>query len=153
MSLKSKSLLAVLLLCCCSGFANAQQPYLAGKFVWAEFVTDDLSVAQKFYGSLLGWTFRTANGYTTALNGDEPVAGFFYQPRPEGGNAKPRWICFLSAPDLVRVSQTVQSAGGAIRVPARKIPALGERVIFADPEGAVFGLIHLQNLHSELLLG
>lgn len=138
-------MLAVLLaLCLCNGAANAQTPYLAGKFVWAEFVTDDLAVAQRFYGGLLGWTFREQDGYVTAFNGEEPVAGLFYHTRPQNDAAKPRWICYLSANNLSQATQSVQAAGGVVRVPAIRIPGLGERVVLADPEGALFGLIHLQ---------
>jgi uncharacterized protein len=144
-SLVSCRVLALMLaFCFWNTFANAQTPYLAGKFVWAEFVTDDLATARNFYGGLLGWTFQEADGYVTAFNGDQPVAGLLYHARPKDGAARPRWICYLSASNLSQVTKSVQAAGGVVRVPAMKIPGLGERVIFADPEGAMFGLMHLQ---------
>ena len=123
--------------------ADAPPPRLAGKFVWAELATNDLDNAQRFYGGLFGWTFAEVDGYVTAFNGGEPVAGLFYRTPPKDRPVRPRWICLVSAENLADATKAVLAAGGSVRQPAMSLPGLGERVIFADSEGALFGAMRL----------
>lgn len=125
--------------------APASEPavsYLPGKFVWAELVTDDLRAAEQFYGGLFGWTFAEVDGYVTASNADEPVAGLFYRPRPTDRPSVPRWISYLSSGNLQRVAKAAVAAGGSVQVDPGKIPDIGERLVLADPDGALVGAIH-----------
>jgi hypothetical protein len=43
--------------------AFSGSPRLPGKFVWADLVTDDVLVAQRFYTALFGWKFYDYGGY------------------------------------------------------------------------------------------
>lgn len=134
---------------CCSFSMDAAATNLPGKFIWAELVTDDLPTAQRFYGELLGWTFTDVDGYITAFNGQEPVAGMFYHARPKDRLASPRWICYISSKDIGAFAQSVLAAGGSVRTPPQQTPGHGERVILADAEGALFGAMHLQGPDPE----
>jgi predicted enzyme related to lactoylglutathione lyase len=121
-----------------SGITN---PRLPGKFVWADLVTDDMPAAQKFYGALFGWTFQDYGGYVVAKNDDRPLAGMFYRPRPADNSAKPRWFGYLSVPNVRRAVKAATDAGGKVLAPPKEIPKRGEQAVFADPEGAVFGVV------------
>ena len=116
-------------------------PRLPGKFVWADLVTDDVSVASKFYQSLFGWTFRSTGNYLIAANNERPLCGMFQKPRPEGRNAKPRWFGYLSIGNVEKAQKTVSKLGGQVLAPAQKFPKRGEQAVFSDPEGAVFGVV------------
>ncbi|MFO1477334.1 MAG: VOC family protein [Verrucomicrobiota bacterium] len=116
-------------------------PRLPGKFVWADLVTDDLAGAQKFYSGLFGWTFRDYDGYLVAANDERPLCGMFQRPKPSDPAKKPRWIGYISVPSVGRVAQTVTNAGGRILASAQKLPNRGEQATFADPEGALFGVV------------
>lgn len=136
-----KILLATLLTIIPLVHVNATQ--LPGKFVWAELVTDDLAVATRFYGGLFGWTFQEVDGYATAYNHDEPVAGMFYYPREKTATGKPRWFGYISVADVKKTGQSVLAGGGKVRAPLRKLPGQdAEAMVFADPEGALFGVVH-----------
>jgi len=116
---------------------------LTGKFVWAELASDDIAAASRFYGDLFGWTFHEVDGYVTVYNQDEPIAGMFYYPRPKNATGKPRWFGYISVPDVQRTEQSILAAGGKIRAPLHKLPGQeAEAVVFADPEGALFGVAH-----------
>jgi predicted enzyme related to lactoylglutathione lyase len=117
-------------------------PRLPGKFVWADLVTHDVAGARRFYGRLFNWTFRDAGGYTIAANDERPLCGMFQRApvagRPEG---KPRWFGYISVRDVEKAGRIVTKAGGRVLAPPQKLPKRGEQAIFADPEGAVFGVI------------
>ena len=117
-------------------------PRLPGKFVWADLVTDDVGAARKFYGSLFGWTFQEAGDYTIAANNERPLCGMFQRPRPaDQPQARPRWFGYLSVASVEKAQRTVTKAGGRVLAPPRKMPDRGEQAVFADPEGAVFGVV------------
>lgn len=116
-------------------------PRLPGKFVWADLVTDDVPAAQKFYGGLFGWTFRNLGNYTIAANDERPLCGMFQRPRPADPNAKPRWLGYISVSSVERAKKAVTRAGGRVLAEPRKFPDRGEQAVFADAEGALFGVI------------
>jgi len=116
-------------------------PRLPGKFVWADLITDDALTAQKFYTALFGWKFYDYGGYLIGRNDDRPMCGMFQRPRPADPNAKPRWLGYLSVPNVERAKEAVTKAGGRVLAPPQKMPKRGEQAVFADPEGALFGVV------------
>lgn len=116
-------------------------PRLPGKFVWADLVTDDVLAAQKFYTALFGWKFYDYGGYLIGRNDDRPLCGMFQRPRPADPSAKPRWLGYLSVANVERAKAAVTKAGGRVLAPPQKMPKRGEQAVFADPEGALFGVI------------
>ena len=118
-----------------------RSPRLPGKFVWADLVTDDVPAAQKFYTQLFGWTFRDTGGYVIAANDERPLAGIFRRPRPTDPDAKPRWFGYISVASVADAQKTVTNAGGKVLAAPQKMPARGEQAVFADAEGAIFGVV------------
>jgi hypothetical protein len=116
-------------------------PRLPGKFVWADLVTDDVPAARNFYSQMFGWTFRDLGGYLIAANEDRPLCGMFQKPRPTDPNAKPRWFGYISVGNVDRAQETVVKAGGKVLAAPRKMPRRGEQAVFADAEGAIFGVV------------
>lgn len=117
-------------------------PRLPGKFVWADLVTDNVPTAVKFYAQLFGWTFRDYGGYLIAANDERPLCGLFQRPRPQAqADAKPRWIGYISVPSVERAQKAVTQAGGRVLAAPGKYPKRGEQAVFADPEGAPFGVV------------
>jgi predicted enzyme related to lactoylglutathione lyase len=116
-------------------------PRLPGKFVWADLVTDDVPAARKFYAQLFGWKFWDMGSYTVALNEDRPLCGIFQRPRPKDRAAEPRWFGYISVPNVARAASAVTKAGGRVLATPQKMPKRGEQAVFADPEGALFGVI------------
>jgi uncharacterized protein len=117
-------------------------PRLPGKFVWADLVTDDLAAARAFYEKVFRWSFREYGGYVIGANDERPLCGIFQRPRPEDQpQAKPRWIGYLSVANVKRAERAVTNAGGRVLAEPRKFPRRGEQALFADAEGALFGVI------------
>ena len=116
-------------------------PRLPGKFVWADLVTDDVVSARKFYEGLFGWSFQIAGSYTIAINNDRPLCGMFQRERPKDRPAQPRWFGYISTSSLGRAEKAVTRLGGRVLAAPQKFPKRGEQAVFADPEGAVFGVL------------
>src|SRR5690606_1135386 len=58
-----------------------------------------------------------------------------------GSKAKPRWIAFMSVPDVSVIQQKVVNAGGQVLLEPREVRDLGKLGVFSDAQGAVFGAI------------
>jgi predicted enzyme related to lactoylglutathione lyase len=117
-------------------------PRLPGKFVWADLVTDNVPAARTFYTRLFGWTFQDAGNYVIGANEERPLCGMFQRPRPnDRPEAKPRWFGYISVSSVAKAERAVTKAGGRVMAKPQKFPKRGEQAIFADPEGALFGVI------------
>lgn len=121
-----------------------------GKFVWADLFTDDLDGATKFYGELFGW--KTERIDWPGKSGPHPyvvlsldgraVGGITRRPTQLQDRAHGRWVGYLSVRDVEKASASLAVAGGRPLNHIKDRPQLGVRGLFADPDGAVFGLIH-----------
>jgi predicted enzyme related to lactoylglutathione lyase len=117
-------------------------PRLPGKFIWADLVTDDVAKARDFYAQVFGWQFWGMGGYSIAMNNGQPLAGMFQKPRPANDpKAKPRWFGYISVPNVGKAERAVTKAGGRVLAPAKDFPKRGEQAVFADREGAIFGVM------------
>ena len=117
-------------------------PRLAGKFIWADLVTDDVLKARTFYSQLFGWQFWGVGNYLMAVNNDTALGGMFQKAPPANDpKAKPRWFGYISVPNVAKAQRAVTAAGGRVLAPAQDFPKRGEQAVFADPEGAIFGVM------------
>ena len=116
-------------------------PRLPGKFIWADLVTDDAQAARAFYSRMFGWTFRQVGNYAIAHNNERPLCGIVQQARPQGRPAQPRWLTYMSVSSVSRAQSAVTKAGGRVLGAPVKYPDRGEQAVFADAEGAVFGVV------------
>jgi uncharacterized protein len=115
-----------------------------GKVIWVDLVTPDLDGAKRFYGALLGWTFRDvpgAPGYALALLDGEPVAGLFQKALPAGQSKQPAWLTFLAVRDVDAAQQAALQHGGKVLSKAHYYPHRGRQAVLADPDGAVFAVL------------
>jgi uncharacterized protein len=116
-----------------------------GKVVWVDLVTPDLAAAKKFYGGVLGWTFRDRpmgdKRYTLALLDGRPVGGLFHRAPPSGERRQPAWLTFIAVSDVDAAKRTAVEHGAKVLFEPRDVPMRGRQAVLADPEGAVFAVI------------
>lgn len=115
-------------------------------FCWNELATRDTTKAGDFYTGLFGWGKKVQQmgpmTYTSFMNGERPAGGM-YQPGPEMGDVPPHWLVYFAVDDTdARVKQT-NELGGKTITPPMDIPGTGRFAIIQDPQGAVFGIIKL----------
>jgi len=114
-----------------------------GDFVWYELLTTDTDAAARFYGAVIGWRNRPAegssNGYRIFGIDGADVAGFM--PLPAGaGNAgmRPCWLGYIGVRDVDEAAADIVRAGGVQHMPPTDIPGVGRFAMLADPQGVVF---------------
>jgi predicted enzyme related to lactoylglutathione lyase len=116
-----------------------------GKMVWADLVTPDLAAAERFYGGLFGWTFRTihtgSTDYAVALADGRPVGGLFQKPIPAGEHRQSAWLTFLSVSDVDGAKRAALAHGAKLVSDSKSYPARGRQAVLSDPDGAVFAIL------------
>ncbi|MFE7132195.1 VOC family protein, partial [Streptomyces sp. NPDC057638] len=115
--------------------------YVTGSPNWLDLGTPDLEGARRFYGGVLGWTFRTAGpemgGYGMFQLDGGTVAGAMTVPSDEG---PPSWNVYFQTPDADATADAVRGAGGQVHLPPMDVADLGRMAIFSDPTGCSFGI-------------
>ena len=117
-----------------------------GKLIWAELVTPDLAGAQRFYGGLFGWKFEPVHAadteYAVALLDGAPIAGLVQRALPADGHGHPAWLPFLSVRSVREAGRGILSHGGRTVIAAHTYARRGRQGVYADPDGAVFAVLH-----------
>ncbi|MEV4441301.1 VOC family protein [Streptomyces sp. NPDC049577] len=106
---------------------------------WVSLLTGDLPEAQRFYGAVLGWTFRPGSlgeDFSVALADGRPVAGLGDVARSFGVAVS--WTCYFAVDDANLVASRIRERGGTVAVGPVAL-GHGRVVLAADPAGAVFG--------------
>lgn len=117
-------------------------------FGWVELATRDVDAAQRFYGSLLGWTFKdSANAppgtrYSEYAAGETHYGGIL-QMTADWGDLPEHWSLYVVVPDLDIALSATEVAGGTITVPAFSAPGVGRIARIDDPTGAGCYLVQL----------
>ncbi len=113
-----------------------------GRFCWHELVTTDLALATKFYGELLGWTFRdnpspTGGDYRMFSLGEVMTGGAIAAPSgvPSG------WLVYVAVDDADASAKKLTELGGKIMVPPTTVPDMLRFACAFDPQGAAFGIL------------
>jgi hypothetical protein len=114
---------------------------VTGKFVWYELMTTDTKAAERFYGSVIGWTTEdVGQGAYWSFNTDKGgVAGLMGVP-PDAAGAQPVWMGYVAVDDVDDYAGRYAAAGGTVHRPPSDIPGIGRFSVVADPQGAVLVL-------------
>jgi len=116
-----------------------------GRPVWHDLVTSDLDKAKRFYGGLLGWTFRDfevkEGKYALGSLDGKPVAGIL-QPAKREVNVS-QWVTYFSVNDVDASVAVGQRAGAKVVVPPRDVLNQGRAALLLDPQGAPVALARL----------
>ncbi len=112
-------------------------------FVWYELMTTDVSAADAFYRTVIGWTSRDwdepGTQYKIMNAGEHSVAGLMPIPaevRAAGG--RPAWLGYILAEDIDAATEKAKQAGGTVHRTPADIPRVGRFSVVADPQGATF---------------
>ncbi|MFI9719108.1 VOC family protein [Streptomyces sp. NPDC052396] len=106
---------------------------------WVSLQTGDLAGAQGFYGTVLGWTFRSGSlgeNFLVALREGKPVAGIGNVARSM--SVPVSWTAYFVVDDADAVAARIRERGGTVAVGPLAFGS-GRAVLASDPDGAVFG--------------
>ncbi len=117
--------------------------YKPGTPCWIDLGSPDLEASVGFYGDLFAWEVPEAEnseqtgGYRQAMKSGRAVGGIM--PLMQEGQP-PAWSTYISVESADAVAAAVRDAGGSVLAEPMDVLDLGRMAIFADPEGAVFGV-------------
>lgn len=112
-----------------------------GDFIWFELSTDDIPVAERFYGGLMGWSFKPfsdGSDYVIVEAADGRAGGMMPRPAPDAPGG---WRPYIAVDDADEVAQAVQSAGGMVHVGPLDLDGVGRFALCADPQGVAFHIL------------
>ncbi|NUT36643.1 MAG: VOC family protein [Hamadaea sp.] len=99
----------------------------------------DAEASREFYAKAFGWTMTDAGpGYTLVPATDGGLAGGIMQTQP---GMPPYVTVYVQVDDLVAKLTEIAALGGATIVPPTDIDENMSFAMFADPDGAVVGLL------------
>lgn len=115
-----------------------------GHFHWNELVTSDPERAKRFYTDTIGWSFEgmpmdDGSTYWVAINGGQPVAGFFPTNRPGFDGVPTGWMPYLAVDDVDTRVKKAEAAGAKLMRPIFDIPNVGRIAVLTEPGGAGVG--------------
>ncbi len=109
---------------------------------WIELFTSDLEAAQRFYGSLFGWTTEASGpdygGYVTFLHHGAPIAGCMHNDGSAG--APSSWSVYLESDNAADTAAMAKANGGQVVVEAMQVGEMGHLAFVVDPGGATVGI-------------
>lgn len=116
-----------------------------GTPIWYELMTTEPDAAQKFYGSVMGWSFEAMPGdvggdYRIASANGETIAGIMRTPDHAKGMPD-MWFTYVGVKDVDAAAKKVVSLGGAVDIEPTDIPGVGRFAFCSDPQGAKFYLM------------
>jgi len=112
----------------------------SSRFVWHDLMTKDVEAAKKFYGELLGWTYKGGDkGYEHITVNGKHIGGMMKLEMP---GVPPHWLGYVSVDDVDRAVAAIQKNGGKVHVPKMDIAKVGQFAITADAQGAAFAPFH-----------
>ncbi len=117
----------------------------AAPFCWYELMTSDLTAAEAFYATVIGWTAADSGmsgfRYSIFSAGETGVAGAMTLPEELcAARVPPHWIGYVRVEDVDAALPRLIAAGGSVHRPAADIPGVGRFAVVADPGGAALCL-------------
>lgn len=107
---------------------------------WVNLMTRDLESAQKFYGAVMGWTFRQGRlgrEFAVARRGDVPVAGL--GAVATAYRVAVAWTPYFAVRDADAVAGRIRERSGTVAVGPLTL-SKGRGALAADRDGASFGI-------------
>jgi predicted enzyme related to lactoylglutathione lyase len=111
---------------------------------WIDTAQPDPEAAAAFYGGLFGWELEDTmpagapGKYFMARLRGLDVAGI--GSTPDGATGAPAWTTYVQVASVDETAAKVREAGGRVLSEPADVFDAGRMAIFADPEGAVFGV-------------
>lgn len=117
------------------------------QFVWYDLMTSDLSAAQAFYKSVIGWEIQDAGmPHATYLlffaSPGAMIGGMMGQPGTPSAGHDSMWLGHIGVQDVEGMTARVKQAGGSVLREPTDIPEVGRFAVVSDPQGAAFILFH-----------
>ncbi|MFF5446252.1 VOC family protein [Streptomyces sp. NPDC012888] len=112
---------------------------VSGAPCWVSLLTHDMAAAQRFYGGVLGWQFRSTrlgDEFSIAFRGGMPVAGLGVS---EGLSVPVAWTPYFAVESADEAAARIRERSATVAVGPVSF-VTGRAALAADRDGAVFGI-------------
>jgi predicted enzyme related to lactoylglutathione lyase len=119
-------------------------PEANGRFCWNELASKDAAASVAFYKALGGFQTDSMEmgpemgTYHLLKTGDTMIAGIMKAPMAEAPHA---WTPYVQVANADATADKAKRLGAHVIVPPTDVPNVGRFAIFADPQGAVIGVL------------
>ena len=117
----------------------------ANTLCWNELMTKDTAGSEKFYTSLFNWTAKGGADYTEWHLADGRGIGGMIDKMPPG--VPPNWVPYILVDDTDATVDAVKAGGGSVHMGPMDFPNVGRFALLADPQGASFYVIRMNDDH------
>jgi predicted enzyme related to lactoylglutathione lyase len=115
--------------------------YPHGVTCWIDTEQPDPDAAARFYGELLGWTFKNAMpGHASAVYLIAQLDGSDVAAIGSGGDGSATWNTYIAVTDADATAAVITGAGGTVLAGPEDAGPGGRTASCADPQGALFRL-------------
>ena len=117
-----------------------------GRPLWYELMTTDMSAAEAFYKTVVGWTTKPFDGagqpYLMWHRPDgTPVGGLMTLPDDlKAHRVPPHWKMYVGVDKLEDAVAHVKRLGGSTVSEVIEVPNVGRMQVVKDPQGAAFSV-------------
>jgi predicted enzyme related to lactoylglutathione lyase len=119
-------------------------PSVLGRPLWYELMTSDMSAAEAFYKTVVGWSTTPFEGagrpYDLWTRPDgTPMGGVMTLPdEVKAHNVPAHWLIYIGVDSLEGAVAKIQQLGGSTVTEVISIAGVGRIRVVKDPQGAVF---------------
>jgi predicted enzyme related to lactoylglutathione lyase len=115
-----------------------------GTLCWNELNTWKLEAAKKFYSEVFGWTYEGDDTYAQPLVDGKAVGGMMPLSTDRMPAETPEhWLVYFAVDDVNKSAAEIKNLGGTTMMEPFDAGGVGKMVVAADPQGAVFAVIQL----------
>jgi uncharacterized protein len=115
-----------------------------GTLCWNELNTRNLEKAKTFYSEVFGWTYHGDDNYTGFEVDGNGVGGFMpMTPDRFPPEVPEHWLVYFATDDVNKTAAKITELGGTTMMEPFAVPDVGTMTVAADPQGATFAVIQL----------
>lgn len=112
----------------------------AGRVVWHELMTPDVTGASRFYRELFGWTYEDVGmptGPYRMIKAATGAATAGMMAIPAGAGFPPYWTSYVAVRDVDEVCAGARAQGGSVLWGPQDLPEVGRAATISDRQGAM----------------
>jgi predicted enzyme related to lactoylglutathione lyase len=126
----------------------------AGRFVWHDLMTENLTRSQEFYGLLLGWKYETIRetepAYVAIKHGDKYIGGMVAAKREDPAVPVSQWLSYIAVDDPDASVAKAKAAGARVLQEPFDAAGIARAAVVADQQGALVGFARFNKVRPDL---
>lgn len=116
-----------------------------GTLCWNELNSRDVDTALPFYETVFGLKAQRGEGYNEFHLGDRVVGACMPMPEMVPAEVPSFWMVYFAVADIEASTEQAKSLGATAMVELMEAGDVGRFSVLADPMGAAFSIIQLNN--------